>query len=62
MAENLEKQSAFVDDSELQGKKITPAPMPETNIGVDTDRAFFENIYRAGTANVLDINAFNSFN
>lgn len=61
---DLEQQpnkSVFVDDSVNMGKKLTPTPAPDLNIGVDTDNKFYENIYKAAIGEALDINALNSF-
>ena len=55
------KDSAFMPDEDLYGKKPKIEPAPETQIGVDTDNKFYEDISKAGISNQLDMSAFDSF-
>lgn len=54
--------TAFTNDSDLFGKKITPVPKPEPNIGVDTKSVMLDNILGQGTSgstlSLADINNF----
>lgn len=52
---------AFVNDDTVYNKKIKSIPKPPLEIGVDTNRAFFQNIANAGINNQIDISAFNNF-
>ena len=55
------KQEYIDRESEDIGKKINPIPKPEPNIGIDTRDEFYDNLVDAGTAQAIDIGAFNSF-
>ena len=62
MDELKNKETVFVDNDQLYNKEIKATPKPETNVGVDTNGAFYENIYRAAINDVLDVSSLNSFN
>jgi hypothetical protein len=53
--------SPYEEDDKLYGKRIKAVPKPPTEIGIDTDNKFFDNIAGAAMNNVLDLGAFNSF-
>lgn len=53
--DNIELQSSEI------GKKIHPVPVPETQIGVDTDDEFFKELANLGEATAVDINSINTF-
>ena len=55
------RQETINRESDDLGKKITPIPKPETNIGIDTRNVFYDNIVDAGTAHAIDISEINSF-
>jgi len=50
-----------LEDDSVYGKKIETQPMSETNIGVDTDREFFEAIIKANEEGNLDTSSLQSF-
>lgn len=50
-----------LEDDGVYGKKIETQPMSETNIGVDTDREFFEAIIKANEEGNLDTSSLQSF-
>lgn len=54
-------QSAFIDADRLYDKQTKPVPVPEKNIGIDTDQQLFSNIIGAAQVGKLDINALESF-
>lgn len=54
-------QSAFIDADGLYDKQTKPVPVPEKNIGIDTDQELFWNIIGAAQVGKLDINALESF-
>jgi len=56
MAEPLNKT-----DNEFLGKKINPIPTESTNIGIDTDDAFYDSIVESGEAAAVDIAKINAF-
>ena len=51
----------FNKESDKIGQKINPMPVPETNIGIDTDNEFFQDIAELGDATSIDITTINSF-
>ena len=51
----------FNKENDKIGQKINPLPMPETEIGVDTDNNFFKDIAELGDSSSIDITAINSF-
>lgn len=57
---NIEKDK-FIQDSEKVGTKINPAPVPETEIGVDTTNEFFKDIANLGDSASIDISSLNTF-
>ena len=61
MADNLYTKDMYQDDSPKLGSKINPIPMPETNIGIDTDDAFYDSIVQSGESAQLDITRINAF-
>lgn len=54
------EDSAFVQDDELYGKKITSSLPPERKKDVDLDKTLYQNIIGAADASSLDLTAFNS--
>ena len=61
MPDNENKDTAFVPDDDVYGKKINIEATPEPPIGVDTQNKFFTNIINAGLNNQLDMSALDSF-
>lgn len=61
MPDNENKNTAFVPDDDVYGKKINIEATPEPPIGVDTQNKFFTNIINAGLNNQLDMSALDSF-
>ena len=59
--EDIKRENMIQQDSPDIGKRITPVPKPETNIGIDTKNEFFDNIEDAGEAQAIDISEINSF-
>lgn len=53
--------NAFIDDASQYGTKTKPVPVPEKNIGIDTDNSFFADIIDAGESGQLDISKLESF-
>lgn len=51
----------FNKESDKLGQKINALPVPETEIGVDTDDAFFNELANLGDATSIDITAINTF-
>lgn len=51
----------FDNENEKIGQKIHPMAMPETEVGVDTDNAFFNDIAELGDSTSIDISSINSF-
>lgn len=51
----------FNKESDKIGQKINPMPVPETNVGIDTNNEFFKDIAELGDATSIDITAINSF-
>lgn len=56
-----DEQSAFVPDDNIMGKTPKIEPVPEKQIGIDTDDKFYKNIIQAGINNQLDMSALDSF-
>lgn len=59
--EDIKKENIINQESPDLGKKTVAVPKPETNIGIDTDNEFFENIIGVGEAQAIDISEINSF-
>lgn len=59
--DNINNDSAFVNDDSVYKKSINPTPKPEIDIGVDTKGVIYDNIIAAGKANSIDLSAINSF-
>lgn len=51
----------FNKENDKIGNKINPMPVPETNVGIDTDNEFFKDIAELGDATSIDITTINSF-
>lgn len=51
----------FNKESDKLGQKINALPVPETEIGVDTDDTFFNELADLGDATSIDITAINTF-
>lgn len=58
---NQEEVTPYEDSEDLYGTKIKPIPVPERNIGIDTDNEFFESVIEAAQVSKLDIGAIESF-
>ena len=56
-----QEKSVYVDSKDLYGKKIQSEPVPEKQIGIDTEDSVFQDIINASTQNVLDVSAFTNF-
>ena len=61
MSDNLYTKDMYQDQSPQLGNKINPVPVPETQIGVDTDDAFYDSIIQGGEAAAVDITRINAF-
>ena len=61
MAENLNTKDMYQDESPSLGHKINPIPKPETQIGIDTDDAFYDSIVEGGESAAVDITKINAF-
>lgn len=48
-------------DPEQFGTKINPVPVPEKNIGIDTDSTLYDNIVNAVQVGKFDLSAVESF-
>lgn len=51
----------FNKENDKIGNKINPMPVPETNVGIDTDNEFFKDIAELGDSSSIDITTINSF-
>ena len=56
-----DKDNIFNKENDKIGQKINPMPVPETNVGIDTDNEFFKDIAELGDATSIDITTINSF-
>ena len=56
-----DKDSVFTEPKNLYGQKIKSEPVPEKQIGVDTDQSIFQDLIDASISNQLDISAFTNF-
>lgn len=54
------EDSAFIQDDELYGKKITSSLPPDRKKDVDLDKTLYQNIIGAADSSSLDLTAFNS--
>ncbi|MBO7734844.1 MAG: portal protein [Methanobrevibacter sp.] len=66
MVDNLantpeQEKSAFVNDDSLYGKKIVSEPVPEKNIGIDTDDVLLNTLALFGDTNKIDMGAIERF-
>lgn len=57
----MPKKDIFSTDNKKIGQTINPMPIPETQIGVDTDNTFFKDIAELGDSSSVDITSINSF-
>lgn len=55
------QNTAFINDEQSYNSPIKNKPMPEKNIGIDTQEVLFDNIANAGLSSQLDISALESF-
>lgn len=55
------QNTAFVNDEKVYNSPIVSKPVPEKNIGIDTQEALFDNIVNAGLSSQLDISSLESF-
>ena len=63
MANTVEStNSPFQQDDKVLGQKITSAPAPGPQIGIDTNNQFFDDIIDAATSSTLDMSSLDSFN
>lgn len=58
---DINVKEVITDENEKHGRKINPVPPPETNIGLDTEDAFWEAMLNAADASAIDIGVINSF-
>lgn len=61
MTDSLNTKNMYQDDSPELGHKINPVPVPETQIGIDTDDAFYDSIVDGGESASVDITKINAF-
>ena len=61
MSDNIDTKNMYQDESPDLGHKINPIPVPETQIGVDTDDAFYDSIIEGGESASVDITKINAF-
>ena len=57
----MDNNSAFIDDIELYNKKIVSEPMPELEVGIDTEGKFSKDAIDAASNNKLDTSEIESF-
>lgn len=55
------QNTAFVNDEKVYNSPIKNMPVPEKNIGIDTQEVLFDNIANAGLSSQLDISSLQSF-
>lgn len=56
-----EKTTVYAEPKDLYGKKIKSKPVPEKQIGIDTDDSIFSDIIDASEQRILDVSAFTNF-
>ena len=61
MTDLINDEKAIIEPGELDGKKTKPVPMPDADIGVDTDQHIYEEIILAGDSSHLDISKIEEF-
>ncbi len=61
MTDSLNTKNMYQDESPDLGHKINPVTIPETQIGVDTDDAFYDSIVQGGESAAVDITKINAF-
>lgn len=62
MTNNLEQETAFVQNDKLYNKKIKSAVPPDRTRDIDLDKTLYSNIIGAAENSALDLTAFNSLN
>jgi hypothetical protein len=55
------QNTAFINDKQSYNSPIKNKPIPEKNIGIDTQEVLFDNIANAGLSSQLDTSALESF-
>ena len=56
-----EKAAVYTEPKDLYGKKIKSEPVPEKQIGIDTNDSIFSDIIDASEQRILDVSAFTNF-
>lgn len=56
------RETPFIEPEDIYGKKINSIPVPEPQIGIDTNNSFFDSIINQGINSSLDVGAFDNFN
>lgn len=61
MTDIIDDEKAIIEPGDLLNKKIKPVPIPDAEIGVDTEQKIYDNIILAGEASHLDIGKIEEF-
>lgn len=61
MTDLINDEKAIIEPGELDGKKAKAVPMPDADIGVDTDQNIYDEIILAGDSSHLDISKIEEF-
>ncbi len=56
-----DKTTVYAEPKDLYGKKIKSEPVPEKQIGIDTNDSIFSDIVDASEQRILDVSAFTNF-
>lgn len=56
-----DKTAVYAEPKDLYGKKIKSKPVPEKQIGIDTNDSIFSDIIDASEQRILDVSAFTNF-
>ena len=56
-----DKTTVYAEPKDLYGKKIKSKPVPEKQIGIDTNDSIFSDIIDASEQRILDVSAFTNF-
>ena len=54
--------SAFIQTDDLYNKQTKAVPIPEKDIGIDTQKEFFSSIVNSALSGQLDMTALEGFN
>lgn len=58
---NNQQDSVYTEPKDIYNKKIRSKPVPEKQIGIDTENSFYSDIIESSAHSALDISAFTNF-